>query len=63
LLRLSASECVCRDSVWAATKVNCPPTYITEDPKFESRQGVRFLGVYTLECCCHNSIRIVIVFT
>jgi hypothetical protein len=26
----------------------------TEDPGFESRQGVRFLGLYTLQCCCQN---------
>jgi hypothetical protein len=28
----------------------------TEDPGFESRQGVRFLGLYTLQCCYHNLI-------
>jgi hypothetical protein len=27
---------------------------ITEDPRFESRQGVRLLGFYTLQCCCQN---------
>jgi hypothetical protein len=37
--------------------------YITEDPEFESRQGMRFLGMYTLQCCCHNLICIVIVST
>jgi hypothetical protein len=25
-------------------------------PGFESRQGVRFLGIFTLQCCCHNLI-------
>jgi hypothetical protein len=35
----------------------------TEDPGFESRQGVRFLGIYTLQWCCHTLIYIVIVCT
>jgi hypothetical protein len=35
--------------------------YRTEDPGFESRQGVRFLVIDTLQCCCHYLIRIVIV--
>jgi hypothetical protein len=29
----------------------------------DSRQGVRFLGIYTLKCCCHHLICIVIVCT
>jgi hypothetical protein len=33
--------------------------YRTEDPGFESRQGVRFLGIYTVQCCCHNLISII----
>jgi hypothetical protein len=37
--------------------------YRTEDPRFVSRQGVRFLGTYTLRCCCHNLICIVVVCT
>jgi hypothetical protein len=37
--------------------------YRTKDPRFESHQGVRFLGIYTLQCCCHNLICIVIVCT
>jgi hypothetical protein len=37
--------------------------YRTEDPGFESRQGVRFLGSYTFQCCCCNLICIVIVCT
>jgi hypothetical protein len=28
----------------------------TEDLGFESRQGSRFLGLYTLQCCCQNLI-------
>jgi hypothetical protein len=32
-------------------------------PGFESRQGASFLGIYTLQCCCHNLICIVIVCT
>jgi hypothetical protein len=36
-------------------------TAITEDPGFESHQGVRFLGLYTLQCCCQNLICIVIM--
>jgi hypothetical protein len=39
------------------------PAYRTEDAGFESRQGVRFLGLYTLQCCCRNLVCIVIVFT
>jgi hypothetical protein len=35
----------------------------TEDPVFESRQGVWFLGIYTLQCLCHTLICIVIVCT
>jgi hypothetical protein len=35
--------------------------YRTEDPGFEPRQGVRFLGIYRLQCCCQNLIRIVVV--
>jgi hypothetical protein len=30
-------------------------------PGFESRQGVRILGLYTLQGCCQNLISIVIV--
>jgi hypothetical protein len=30
--------------------------YITEDPGFESRPGVTFVGIYTLQCCCYNLI-------
>jgi hypothetical protein len=37
--------------------------YRTKDPGFESRQGVRFLGIYTLQCCRYNLICIVIVCT
>jgi disulfide bond formation protein DsbB len=33
----------------------------TDDPGFESRQGVRFLGLNTLQCCCQNFICIVVV--
>jgi hypothetical protein len=28
----------------------------TEDSGFESRQGVGFLGLYTLQCCCQNLV-------
>jgi hypothetical protein len=35
----------------------------TEDLGFESRQGVRLLGIHTLKCCCHNVICIVIACT
>jgi hypothetical protein len=37
--------------------------YRTEDPGFESRQGVRYLGFYALQCCCHYLVCIVIVCT
>jgi hypothetical protein len=36
-------------------------SYKTEDPGFESRKGVRFLGLPTLQCCRPNLICIVIV--
>jgi hypothetical protein len=36
--------------------------YRTEDQGFEPRQGVRFLGLYTLQLCCQNSRCIAIVF-
>jgi hypothetical protein len=37
--------------------------YKTEDPEFVYRQGVGFLGIYTLQCCRHNLKCIVIVCT
>jgi hypothetical protein len=37
--------------------------YRTGDPGFESRQGVGFLGCYSLQCSCHNSRCIAIVCT
>jgi hypothetical protein len=37
--------------------------YRTEDPGFEIRQVVRFLGIYTSHCCCPNLICIVSVYT
>jgi hypothetical protein len=48
---------------WRRGIVVIASAYRTEDPWFESRQGVRFLGLYTLQCCCQNLIFIVIVFT
>jgi hypothetical protein len=33
----------------------------SEDPGFESHQGVRFLRLYTLQCCYHNLKRTAIV--
>jgi hypothetical protein len=33
----------------------------TEDPGLESRQGVRFWGLNTLQWCCQNLICIVVV--
>jgi hypothetical protein len=33
----------------------------TDDPGFESRQVVRFLGLNTFQCCCRNLKCIVIV--
>jgi hypothetical protein len=38
-----------------------PPMYRTEDSRFDSRQGVRFLGICTLQWCCHNLICIIIL--
>jgi hypothetical protein len=37
--------------------------YRTKDPGVESRQGVRNLGLYTLQCCCKNLICIAIVLS
>jgi hypothetical protein len=33
----------------------------TEDPEFESPPGCKTQGLYVLQCCCQNLIRIVIV--
>jgi hypothetical protein len=46
---------------WRHGKVVIASAYRTEDPGFESCQGVMFLGIYTLQCCCYNLICIVIV--
>jgi hypothetical protein len=46
---------------WRRSIVVIESAYRTKVPGFESRQGVRFFGIYTLQCCCHNLIRIVIV--
>jgi hypothetical protein len=48
---------------WRSGIVVTAAAYRTEDTRFEPRQGVRFLGIYTLQCCCHNLICIVIVCT
>jgi hypothetical protein len=47
---------------WRRGIVVIASAYKTEDPGFDSRHGVRFLGIYTLQCCCHNLICMVIVF-
>jgi hypothetical protein len=42
---------------WGRGIVVIASAYITEDPGFESRQGVRvFLVIYALQCSCHNLI-------
>jgi hypothetical protein len=46
---------------WRRGIVVIASAYRTEDPGFESRQGVRFIGVFSLQCRCHNLICIVIV--
>jgi hypothetical protein len=46
---------------WRRDTVVIAAAYRTEDPGFKSRQGARFLGIYALQCCCHNLICIVIV--
>jgi hypothetical protein len=46
---------------WRRGIVVITSAYRSEDPGFESRQGVRFLGIYTLQWCFHNLICIVIV--
>jgi hypothetical protein len=48
---------------WRRGIVVIAAAYRTEDPGFEFHQGVRFLGVYTLQCCCHNLVCIDIVLT
>jgi hypothetical protein len=55
---------ICPLLPWRRGIVVIASTYRTEDPGFESRQGVRFfLGIYAYLCCCHNLICIVIVCT
>jgi hypothetical protein len=41
---------------WRRGIVVIAHAYRTEDPEFESRQGVRFFfrNLYTLQCCCHK---------
>jgi hypothetical protein len=42
-------------SPWRRGIVVNASAYRTEDPGFESRQGVRFFRVlYTFQCCCQN---------
>jgi hypothetical protein len=50
-----------RVTLWRRGIVVIAAAYRTEDRRFESRQGVRFLGLYTLQCCSQNLICIVIV--
>jgi hypothetical protein len=40
---------------WRCGIVVIESASITEDPGFESRQGVRFLDLYTLQCCCQKT--------
>jgi hypothetical protein len=49
-----------RSAYGVAKRSSHPPTE-TEDPGFESRQDVWFLGLYTFQWCCQNLICIVIV--
>jgi hypothetical protein len=53
--------CVTTCPGWRRGIVVIAFAYRTEDPVFKSRQGVRFLGIYTVQCSCHNLICIVIV--
>jgi hypothetical protein len=46
---------------WWRGKVVIASASRTEDPGLESHQGVRFLGLYTLQCSCQNWICIVIL--
>jgi hypothetical protein len=47
---------------WRRGIVVIASAYRTEDLGLESRQGVRFLGLNTLQCRCQNLKCIVIVF-
>jgi hypothetical protein len=53
----------CPQMPWRRGIVVIASAYRIEDPEFKSRQGVRFLRIYTLQCCCHNLICIVNVCT
>jgi hypothetical protein len=44
---------------WRSGIVIIASAHRTEDPGLESRQGVRFLGRYTFQCCCQNLVCIV----
>jgi hypothetical protein len=46
---------------WRRGIVDITSAYRTEDPGFESCQGVRLSGIFTLQCCCHKLTCIVIL--
>jgi hypothetical protein len=52
-----------KEEPWRCGIVVIVSSYRTEDYGFESRQGVRISGIYTLQCCYHNLMCIVIVCT
>jgi hypothetical protein len=39
---------------WRCGIVVIVSAYRTEDPGIKFRQGVRFIGIITLQRCCHN---------
>jgi hypothetical protein len=58
LLKLVPRHIPCLLRVRNLHRLKVPPRLViasasrTDDPGFESRQGVRFLGLDTLQCCC-----------
>jgi hypothetical protein len=43
-------------SPWRRGIVVIASAYISDDPGYESRRGVKFSGMYTLQFCCHNNL-------
>jgi hypothetical protein len=54
---------IARNLSFQTLMIKCPCRRRGIVPGFESRHGVRFLGIYTLQCGCHDFIFIVIMCT
>jgi hypothetical protein len=53
-LKIGENDDHIRSTPWRRVMGVIALAYKSEDPGFESHQGVRFLGIYTLQCRCHN---------